>query len=210
LSARTRIKICGITRTEDGLLAARAGADAIGLVFYAPSPRAVTVEQATEICAALPPFISTVGLFVDADKATIEKILAEVPLDLLQFHGEEPATFCRGFARPWIKAVRMAEGVDLASEAQRYCGAQGLLLDSFQQGVPGGTGHAFDWARIPAGLSMPIILAGGLNPQNIQQAVRTVHPWAVDVSSGVEASKGIKDADKINAFMRGVYTADVE
>ncbi|MBE0509466.1 MAG: phosphoribosylanthranilate isomerase [Chromatiales bacterium] len=210
MPTRTRIKICGITRPEDGLLAARAGADAIGLVFYAPSPRAVTVEQAAAICAALPPFVTTVGLFVDASQAEVEQVLRQVPLDLLQFHGDEPPAFCRGFGRPWIKALRMAEGVELAVEAERYHDAQGLLLDSFQQGLPGGTGHAFDWARIPAGLQMPIILAGGLNPQNIQQAVQTVRPWAVDVSSGVEASKGIKDADKINAFMRGVHTADVE
>ncbi|MFU8836680.1 MAG: phosphoribosylanthranilate isomerase [Thiohalomonadaceae bacterium] len=210
MPTRTRIKICGITRPEDGLLAARAGADAIGLVFYAPSPRAVTVEQAAAICAALPPFVTTVGLFVDASQAEVEQVLRQVPLDLLQFHGDESPAFCRGFGRPWIKAVRMAEGVELAVEAERYHDAQGLLLDSFQQGLPGGTGHAFDWARIPAGLQMPIILAGGLNPQNIQQAVQTVRPWAVDVSSGVEASKGIKDADKINAFMRGVHTADVE
>ena len=210
MRTRTRVKICGITRPEDGLLVARAGADAIGLVFYAPSPRAVMAEQAAAICAALPPFVTTVGLFVDASQQEVEQVLNQVPLDLLQFHGNEPAEFCRGFSRPWIKALRMAEGMDLATEAECYHGAQGLLLDSFQQGVPGGTGHAFDWARIPAGLPMPIILAGGLNPENIQQAVRDVHPWAVDVSSGVEADKGIKDADKINAFMRGVHTADVE
>ena len=204
------MKICGITRPGDGLLAAAAGADAIGLVFYAPSPRAVDAAQAAAICAALPPFVTTVGLFVDASQTEVEQVLARVPLDLLQFHGNEPPEFCRGFGRPWIKAVRMGEGVDLAVEAERYHDAQGLLLDSFQQGVPGGTGHAFDWARIPSGLTMPIILAGGLNPANIQQAVRTVCPWAVDVSSGVEASKGIKDADKIDDFMHGVSKADVE
>jgi phosphoribosylanthranilate isomerase len=133
-----------------------------------------------------------------------------VPLDLLQFHGDEAPDFCKGFKRPWIKAIRMGEGVELAEQAERFHGALGLLLDSFQQGVPGGTGHTFDWARIPSGLQMPIILAGGLNPENIQQAVHEVRPWAVDVSSGVEATKGIKDANKINAFMRGVHTADVE
>lgn len=210
MPTRTRIKICGITRPEDGLLAARAGADAIGLVFYAPSPRAVTAEQAAAICAALPPFVTTVGLFVDASRQAIEQVLAEVPLDLLQFHGDEAADFCDRFKRPWIKAIRMSEGIDLAEQAERFQAAQGLLLDSFQQGLPGGTGHAFDWARIPTGLQMPIILAGGLRPENIQQAVHEVRPWAVDVSSGVEASKGIKDADQINAFMRGVHTADVE
>ena len=210
MPTRTRVKICGITRPGDGLLAAAAGADAIGLVFYAPSPRAVDTAQAAVICAALPPFVTTVGLFVDASQAEVDQVLAKVPLDVLQFHGDEPPEFCRGFNHPWIKAIRMAEGVDLQQQATLYQGAQGLLLDSFQQGVPGGTGHAFDWARIPAGLAMPIILAGGLNPENIHQAVREVRPWAVDVSSGVEASKGIKDADQINAFMRGVYQADVK
>ncbi len=207
---RTRVKICGITRPGDGLLAAAAGADAIGLVFYPPSPRALDAAKAAAICSALPPFVTTVGLFVDADPSEIEQIMTQVPLDLLQFHGNESPSFCRGFGHPWIKAIRMAEGVELATEVDRYHGASGLLLDSFQQGVPGGTGHSFDWARIPAGLSTPIILAGGLSPDNIQQAVHEVRPWAVDVSSGVEASKGIKDADKINAFMQGVYKADVE
>lgn len=205
---RTRAKICGITRVEDGLAAASAGADAIGLVFYAKSPRAVTAEQAAAICAALPPFISAVGLFVNADAADVDAVLDRVPLDLLQFHGEESADYCRGFFRPYIKAVRMAEGVDLNAVAIEHTAARGLLVDSYQKGVPGGTGHTFDWTAIPAGLSKPVILAGGLNPQNISEAVRQVRPYAVDVSSGVELEKGIKDADKIIALMRGVKTAD--
>lgn len=205
---RTRAKICGITRIEDALAATAAGADAIGLVFYEKSPRAVTVEQAAGICAALPPFVTTVGLFVNAEAAEVEAVMQQAPLDLLQFHGDESAGYCRGFSRPYIKAVRMAEGIDLHAVAATYGDARGLLVDSYQKGVPGGTGHAFDWARIPAGLEMPVILAGGLTPQNVKEAVAQVHPYAVDVSSGVEREKGIKDVDKIIAFMRGVETAD--
>ncbi len=207
---RTRSKICGITRPDDALVAASQGADAIGLVFYPPSPRNVSVEQAQSVIAALPPFVTTVGLFVDADVADVRAILGEVPLDLLQFHGNEEEGYCCSFGRPYFKAIRMAEGVDLAAEAALYATASALLLDSFQKGVPGGTGHAFDWARIPQGLEKPIILAGGLGPENVEEAIRTVRPYAVDVSSGVEAAKGIKDAEKIIAFMRGVERADGE
>jgi phosphoribosylanthranilate isomerase len=207
---RTRSKICGITRPEDGLLAASQGADAIGLVFYGPSPRNVTREQARAVIDALPPFVTTVGLFVDAGDVEVRAILDEVPLDLLQFHGSEEEGYCRSFGRPYLKAVRMAEEVDLMAEAKRYSSANALLLDSYQKGVPGGTGHAFDWARIPQGLEKPVILAGGLGPENVEEAIRTVRPYAVDVSSGVEAAKGIKDAEKIIAFMRGVERADGE
>ena len=207
---RTRSKICGITRPEDGLLAASQGADAIGLVFYAPSPRYVAAEQARAVIAALPPFVTTVGLFVDAPAEEVREILALVPLDLLQFHGNEDEAYCQSFGRPYFKAIRMAEGVDLAEQAARYASASALLLDSYQKGVPGGTGHAFNWARIPEGLDKPIILAGGLGPENIDEAIRTVRPYAVDVSSGVEAAKGIKDADKVIALLRGVERADGE
>ncbi len=207
---RTRSKICGITRPEDGLLVASQGADAIGLVFYPPSPRHVTVEQARAVLEALPPFVTTVGLFVDADESELRAILDEVSLDLLQFHGNEEEAYCSSFGRPYFKAIRMADGVDLSVEAARYSSARALLLDSYQKGVPGGTGHAFDWARIPEGLTKPIILAGGLGPENVEEAIRTVRPYAVDVSSGVEAAKGIKDAEKIIAFMRGVERADGE
>lgn len=205
---RTRTKICGITRVEDGLVAAAAGADAIGLVFHGPSPRNVAVEQAVAICAALPPFLTTVGLFVDAAAETVNDVLRQVPLDLLQFHGDESANYCRGFSRPYIKAIRMADGIDLHAMAAEYHDARGLLLDAYQKGVPGGTGHTFDWARIPGNLALPVILAGGLEPSNISEAVRNVHPYAVDVSSGVEAAKGIKDAAKIEAFIRGVNSAN--
>jgi len=205
---RCRVKICGITRPGDALAAAAAGADAIGLVFHGASPRNVDVAQAAAICAALPPFVTSVGLFVDAAEADVTAVLQKVPLDLLQFHGDESAEYCRGFSRPYIKAVRMADGIDLQAVVAEYADACGLLLDSFQKGVAGGTGHTFDWERIPQGLELPLILAGGLSPDNVTEAVLRVHPWAVDVSSGVEAEKGIKDADKIIAFMRGVEIAD--
>lgn len=205
---RTRTKICGITRVEDGLDAASSGADAIGLVFHGPSPRNVEVEQAAAICAALPPFVTTVGLFVDAAAATVFDVLQKVPLDLLQFHGDENAEYCRAFSRPYIKAVRMAESVDPHVFAAEYYDARGLLLDAYHPGIAGGTGETFDWERIPQNLALPVILAGGLEPGNVADAVRSVHPYAVDVSSGVEAARGIKDAAKIEAFIRGVNSAD--
>jgi phosphoribosylanthranilate isomerase len=207
---RTRTKICGITRPEDGVFATAQGADAIGLVFYPPSPRYLTAGRAREVIAALPPFVTTVGLFVDATETEVKAVLQAVPLDLLQFHGSEEEAYCQSFGRPYFKAIRMADGVDLAEQAARYPSASALLLDSYQSGVPGGTGHAFDWARIPQGLDKPIILAGGLGPENIDEAIHTVRPYAVDVSSGVEAAKGIKDAARIIAFMRGVERADGE
>lgn len=207
---RTRVKICGITRPEDGIAAASAGADAIGLVFYARSPRHVTSLQARAVINALPPFVTTVGLFVDASKETIEGVLREVPLDTLQFHGEESPEFCASFNRPYFKAISMREGIDLRGEAERFFSASALLVDTFQAGVPGGTGVSFDWSRLPADLPKPLILAGGLNPDNVAQAIIQARPYAIDVSSGVEAAKGIKDAEKIAAFMRGVVKADVE
>lgn len=197
-----RVKICGITRVEDALAAAAAGADAIGLVFYAKSPRAVEVEQARAIIAALPPFVTTVGLFVDIERAELERILARVPLDLLQFHGDEAVAQCEGFNRPYIKALRVKAGDDIAAQARRYPSAQGILLDTYVEGVPGGTGEAFDWSLVPHDLGRPVILAGGLRPDNVAAAVVQVRPYAVDVSGGVEASKGIKDAQRIGAFVR--------
>ncbi len=207
---RTRVKICGITRPEDGLAAARLGADAIGLVFYPPSPRAVTPAQAADIVRALPPFVTTVGLFVNATPEAIAEAADAAALDLLQFHGDEPPEACTGHGRPWIKALRMAPELDVAAEARCYAGARGLLLDAYRPGVPGGTGETFDWARIPAGLSLPLILAGGLTPENVAAAVRQVRPWAVDVSGGVEAEKGIKDAAKVAAFIDEVRRVDDE
>ncbi|MGH8353079.1 MAG: phosphoribosylanthranilate isomerase [Pseudomonas sp.] len=199
-----RSKICGITRIEDALVAAEAGADAIGLVFYAKSPRAVSVQQARAIIAALPPFVTTVGLFVDASRCELNEILDAVPLDLLQFHGDETPADCDGYHRPYIKALRVKTGADIAAQAAQYSRASGILLDAFVPGVPGGTGEAFDWSLVPQDLSKPLILAGGLTPQNVRAAIAQVRPYAVDVSGGVEASKGIKDAEKIRAFISEV------
>ena len=204
---RTRVKICGITRPEDALAAARAGADAIGLVFYPPSPRAVSISQAAEIVRRLPPFVSSVGLFVDALPETVNEVLQTVPLDLLQFHGEESPEACGRYGRPYIKALRMRPDLDLAAMEQRYHQAAGLLLDSYQPGLPGGTGETFDWERIPDSMRQRIILAGGLSPDNVASAIARIRPYAVDVSGGVEREKGIKDEARISAFMRGVESA---
>lgn len=205
--SNVRSKICGITRIEDALAAAEAGADAIGLVFYAKSPRAVDVRQARAIIAELPPFVTTVGLFVNASRCELNEILEVVPLDLLQFHGDETPQDCEGYQRPWIKALRVRPGDDLEAACQLYAGARGILLDTYVPGVPGGTGEAFDWSLVPARLSKPIILAGGLSADNVGQAIAQVRPYAVDVSGGVEQAKGIKDAAKIEAFMRAVKQA---
>jgi phosphoribosylanthranilate isomerase len=202
-----RIKICGITRIEDALAAAELGADAIGLVFYQRSPRRVTIEQAGEIIGALPPFITTVGLFVDAAAHEVEHVLAQLPLDLLQFHGDEPADYCEAFARPYIKALRMRPGLMLAQAAGEYATARGILLDTYVEGVPGGTGQAFTWSAVPDDVKMPIILAGGLNAVNVAEAITTVRPWAVDVSGGVETARGIKDVALMTAFVEAVNTA---
>ncbi|MDP3978077.1 MAG: phosphoribosylanthranilate isomerase [Pseudomonas sp.] len=202
-----RSKICGITRLEDALAAVDAGADAIGLVFYAKSPRAVTVQQAQAIVAGLPPFVTTVGLFVDCPRGELNVILDAVPLDLLQFHGDETPAACEGFRRPYIKALRVKPGDDIAAQVGLYGSASGVLLDTFVPGVPGGTGEAFDWSLVPQGLTVPIILAGGLTPENVRAAIEQVRPYAVDVSGGVEASKGLKDSDKIHAFVRAVRSA---
>ena len=205
---RTRVKICGITRPEDALAAVRAGVDAIGLVFHPPSPREVVTDQAREVVEALPPFVTAVGLFVDPEPEQVEAVLSWVALDVLQFHGDEDPQFCESFPVPYIKAVRMREGVDLLQTAERYSSARGLLLDTYRPGVAGGTGEAFDWARVPASLGSSIILAGGLTPANVAQAIAAVRPYAVDVSGGVEADKGIKDAAKIAAFMQEVNRVD--
>lgn len=205
-----RVKICGITRVEDALSAALAGVDAIGLVFYSRSPRFVTRKVAAEICAALPPFVTTVGLFVNAGRAEIAEILEAVPLDLLQFHGDESPAQCEGHGRNWIKAVRMKDDVDLYACARQYHRAVGLLVDSYVPGVPGGTGETFNWGRLPDDLSLPLVLAGGLHAGNVAEAVTQVRPWAVDVSGGVELDTlqgrqgGIKDAAKIRAFINSV------
>lgn len=199
-----RSKICGITRIEDALIAAEAGADAIGLVFYAKSPRAVSIQQARDIVAALPAFVTTVGLFVNASREELSDVLAGVALDLLQFHGDELPAECESYQRPYIKALRVKPGDDIAQLAAPYARARGILLDTYVPGVPGGTGAAFDWSLVPSGLPQPVILAGGLSAANVQAAIEQVRPYAVDVSGGVEAGKGIKDAAKIRAFMQAV------
>jgi phosphoribosylanthranilate isomerase len=205
----TRVKICGITRVQDGLAAVRLGAHAIGLVFYDASPRAVANKQARMIVDALPPFVTAVGLFVNAEPDVVRKTLAEVPLQLLQFHGDETPAYCSAFGVPYLKAVRVRPGVDLLQYGHDFREARGLLLDAFVEGVRGGTGATFDWNLIPRDLALPIVLSGGLDAGNVEAAVRAVRPWAVDVSSGVEAAKGIKDAAKIEAFMNGVRNAGV-
>lgn len=202
-----RSKICGITRIEDALLAAEAGADAIGLVFYAKSPRAVDIQQARRIVAALPPFVTTVGLFVNASQDELTAILDAVPLDVLQFHGDESPEACACYRRPWFKALRVKPEDDLHQLIAPYQQAQAILLDSFVAGVPGGTGQCFDWSMIPRDLAKPIILAGGLRVDNVQQAIAQVQPYAVDVSGGVEASKGIKEAALVRAFIQQVRAA---
>ena len=208
--SRTRIKICGITREQDLAAAVAAGADALGFVFYGPSPRHVTPSRATELIARVPPFVTKVGLFVNEPPASIRAALAQAPLDLLQFHGDEDAAYCSQFGKPWIKAARVKPGLDLLEYAAAFAaapGAVGLLLDACVAGYGGG-GETFDWSLIPKSLPLPVVLSGGLHPGNIVAAVRTVRPWAVDVSSGVEASRGIKDARKIAEFIAGVRDAD--
>lgn len=202
-----RSKICGITRIEDALAAVQAGADAIGFVFYPKSPRAVTFQQARDIIRALPPFVTTVGLFVNTSRCEMGELLDAVPLDLLQFHGDEIVADCDCWHRPYIKAVRVKAGDDIAAACRAFPSASGILLDTYVEGVPGGTGEAFDWSLIPQGLSKPIILAGGLTPDNVAAAIAQVRPYAVDVSGGVEASRGIKDHAKIQAFIEAVRSS---
>jgi phosphoribosylanthranilate isomerase len=217
--ARTRIKICGITRLADGLAAAGEGADAIGFVFWPGTPRRIAAEAAQAIARALPPYVSTCGLFVDPDPAEVRAILAAVPLDLLQFHGDEPPELCRSFARPYVKAIPVGERAAkdrLLEYAARYRDAAAWLFDAPPSGgLPGGTGRTFDWGALPGDLDRPVVLSGGLNAGNVGAAVRRVRPWAVDVSSGVEAlgddgkpAKGIKDPARIRAFIEEVRHAD--
>ena len=206
---RTRIKICGLTREADVDAAVAAGTDALGFVFYPPSPRNIDPQQAARLLTRIPAFVATVGLFVNAAPDEVRAVLTQVPLDLLQFHGDEDASYCRQFGRPWIKAARMRPGFDLLEYATRFEGAAGLLLDAFVEGYGGG-GKTFDWSLIPAQLPLPVILSGGLHVENVEAAVNAVRPWAVDVSSGVEqdGAKGIKDAVKIVNFIAGVRNAD--
>ncbi|WP_246624630.1 phosphoribosylanthranilate isomerase [Oceanobacter mangrovi] len=204
---RTRTKICGITRPEDAIAVVNAGADALGLVFYPPSPRAVSIEQAQAVAAVVPAFVSITALFVNPTSEQVQSVLDAVRIDLIQFHGDEDDGFCQQFNRPYIKAVRVRQASDMVEACLRFPGALSLLLDSYKPGVPGGTGETFDWSLVPANLTKPIILAGGLTPDNVATAIRDVNPFAVDISGGVEADgqKGIKDASKIQAFMNEVY-----
>lgn len=206
MSARTRVKICGITRPEDARCAADAGADAIGLVFYEPSPRAVTVAEAEVVLAGLTPLVSVVALFVNAEVAAVQQALEKLPIGWLQFHGDEDEAYCRQFGRPYIKALRMKPGIDVATAMANYPSAAGFLLDAYKKGVPGGTGEQFDWQRVPRQSDKPIVLAGGLNADNVQAALAATDVYAVDVSGGVEQQAGIKDHRKVAEFIANVRT----
>jgi phosphoribosylanthranilate isomerase len=203
---KPRIKICGLTRIEDLQAAIDAGADAIGLVFYPPSPRYVDLQTAATLASAVPPFVTIVGLFVNAEPQVVRETLAAIPIHLLQFHGDEDESYCRQFDRPYMKAARVKPGVDLVQYAAAFPSAQAILLDAFVDGYGGG-GKVFDWSLVPAALGKPVVLSGGLDAGNVGDAVRRVRPAAVDVSSGVEAAKGIKDAEKIKAFVAAVRAA---
>ena len=217
---RTRIKICGITRVADAHAAVDAGADAIGLVFWPGTPRVVTGSQAAAIVATLPAYVTVVGLFVDPEPQAVRDVLAAVPIDVLQFHGREPAQLCRAFGRRYVKAIPVKDHVDLLESVSPYDDAAGLLFDAFREGdLPGGTGRVFDWGRLTgvvrSGLAQPLILSGGLDAGNVARAIRDVRPWAVDVSSGVEEldaggapRRGLKDPARIRAFVEGVRSAD--
>jgi phosphoribosylanthranilate isomerase len=206
---RTRVKICGITSVADALAAARHGADAIGLIFYPPSPRRVTPERAAEIAASLPPFVARVAVFVNPPAAEVNAVIGACRPSLLQFHGEETPAFCRSFGVPYLRAVRVRRGVDLLESLAHYEDAAGWLLDAYRDDLYGGTGERFDWSLVPPRLARPVVLSGGLDAANVAEAIGHVRPWAVDVSSSVESAKGIKDERLIAAFIAGVRNADV-
>lgn len=207
-----RIKICGITRLDDAIACVEAGADAIGLVFYAPSPRYLgDLALARQIALAVGPFVTVVGLFVNPEESMVRQVLERVPLHLLQFHGEEGSEFCERFRRPYMKVLRVQQGVNIQAFSQAYSSAAGVLLDTYKKGVPGGTGERFDWQLVPKSTDKPFVLAGGLSPSNVADAVRITTPYGVDVSGGVELAPGIKDKQKINAFItsaRSELTSD--
>ncbi len=205
---RTRVKICGLTRIDDVRAAVALGVDAIGLVFHPPSPRAVTPALAAQLAEVVPAFVTLVGLFVDAKPATIRETLEQVPLGALQFHGQEAPEDCEGYGLPWLKAIAVRPGVDLQREAERYFRAASLLLDTYDPHLAGGTGRRFDWDLVPSSLADTIVLAGGLDPGNVAEAIRRARPYAVDVSGGVESSKGVKDQAKMQNFFRGVRNGD--
>lgn len=209
-SGRTRIKVCGITRTEDAIEAAGLGVDAIGFVFYPPSPRYVTPAEAWEIARHVPAFVTLVGLFLDPPRDWVDDVLSQVPLDMIQFHGMEEATFCESFGRPYIRAFSVDEARQISEWGETHRHARGILLDSHAPGAAGGTGERFAWDEIPDDLGRPLILAGGLTADNVADAVRAVRPWAVDVSSGVEQARGVKDKDKLRDFVRGVNSVSFD
>ena len=206
---RTRIKICGITRIKDALCAVEEGADALGFVFYPKSPRYVAPQRVGEIIAGLPPFVTCVGLFVNASREEVADTLAQAPLHLLQFHGDETPEACESHARRYLRAARVKPGMDLVQYGLDFSSAQAILLDAFVEGYGGG-GKTFDWSLIPAGMSRPLVLSGGLDADNVGEGIRRIRPAAVDVSSGVEAAKGIKDPAKIRAFCAAVRAADAD
>jgi len=205
-NARTRVKICGITTVDDGIMVANSGVDSIGLVFYEPSPRHVEIDLACSIAKALPAFVTKTALFVNPEVDYVKAVLAKVQIDLLQFHGDESSEFCEQFGMPYMKAIRMQQSTDLDEIVLQYDSACGILLDAYKHGVPGGTGEQFNWDWVPKSFNKPIILAGGLQAGNVSKAINAVQPWAVDVSGGVEASKGRKSVDKVKLFMQQVMS----
>lgn len=210
MKSRTRVKICGITRPEDAVSAAQLGADAIGLVFYAKSPRSVSIDQARSICDALPGFVTTVALFLNPDDEWVRQVVANVKIDLLQFHGTETVNFCESFAKPYIKALGVSGEDNVVERVKSYASARSVLLDSHVHGAAGGTGETFAWLSIPEELRRNIILAGGLNPDNVAQAIQQVRPYAVDLSSGVESAPGIKDINLMTRLMQEIKRVDCE
>ncbi len=208
MAGQTRVKICGITSLADAEVAINAGADALGFVFYEPSPRHITVEAAAEIATQLGPFVTLVGLFVNEKVETVKSVLEKVPLHLLQFHGDEDASYCEQFGRPYMKALRMKPELDVGQAIAAYPSAAGILLDAYRKGVPGGTGAVFDWARVPKNSRCPLVLAGGLTPENVASAIAATVPYGVDVSGGVEAAPGKKDSSKVVAFIQRAKTGD--
>jgi len=206
---RTRVKICGITRVEDAQAAVARGADAIGLIFYRPSPRCVDLGLARGIAEKTPALVSTVAVFVNPSHDEVERVIRECGVTLLQFHGDEPPEFCGSFAVPYIKAARIRPGLDLIKYLSPYSAARAWMLDAFHNELWGGTGGAFDWSLVPEGMAKPIILSGGLTAGNVAHAIRRIRPYAVDVSSSVEAEKGIKDSAKVAAFIEAVKHEDV-
>jgi len=208
--ARVRVKVCGITRPADACLAAEHGADAIGMIFWPHTPRGVNLEQAQRIMAEVAPFLTTVGVFVDPQPGEVEAVLRELPLDLVQFHGQESVRYCESVGRPYIKAISMRGGVDLSQQCASYPSARALLLETHSDELKGGTGQVFDWQLASAAIPIPVILAGGLNPSNVARAIQTVHPACVDANSGVESQPGIKDAGKVAAFIREVQRVQAD